>query len=540
MDSESLPDQIARTMDSVTERKQMYDQGRKFMPINELERLIRANRKEVEKLCGIDHENPDSLNDIIRILAILASRDLLKEKTYQTVRRIGISDCHLPLVYDKSRSSFMSDIRVADAGQPRDIQEFESFLSGLANCIEFTELQYRFCIPTFGNAEFTQLHSNSILPIYHLGKKTEVGSFGMVDQVQVHHAHLKLDRPVTKENNPKLALKQLLSDSEAEFDREREALSKIQKLCHDHLITLIASFKRGREFFFLFPWAEGGNLRQLWNKNWSPTREQTEWALGQMLGLAEAIQHLHLPTNNLDLTENGRHGDLRPENILAFHDKKAHGSVAVLKLRIADVGLAKFHQKITSERTAGTTTTGGSMEYAPPESLLEGEEVKRSRKYDMWSLGCIFLEFIVWVVEGPEGLAEFREERAKKKTSNQTYSEYEPYYRGRWNNKGYEVHPKVRVRLSSIRKSPKSSKELRALADIIEMGLLVVDEEKRFSAKQLMDMLKRAGLGTMENEEDNVRSELHKMEEPEKGKKVSRWRLRCLQIISSPSSSRNY
>jgi len=47
-----------------------------------------------------------------------------------------------------------------------------------------------------------------------------------------------------------------------EFKQEEEALRRIHKLEHDHLIRVVSSFWRGHDYFFLFPWAEEGDIWQ--------------------------------------------------------------------------------------------------------------------------------------------------------------------------------------------------------------------------------------------------------------------------------------
>ncbi|KAK4201044.1 kinase-like domain-containing protein, partial [Triangularia verruculosa] len=419
----------------------------------------------------------------------------------------GLTDNHLPLRYDQDRNVFVSDARII-GGVKRDKAEFTPFLSAVTDCARFArDWQHQFCIPVFGNAEYSELDARCILPIFRLGGRSESGSYGVVDQVRIHPAHLKPENNVVSqveclnvltdqimkmsEKDNKFALKKLIAESEDEFNREREALAKIQSLGHDHLINLTASFRRGQfEFYFVFPWAEGGDLRHFWEQPTSQFGEHVStWALGQMYGVAEAIKKMHMPLNSYEGTEEyGRHGDLRPENILVF---RSDGDSSIGKLRITDAGLARFHQKITNERTAGTTTTSGSIEYAPPESLEEGEGVKRSQKYDMWSLGCIFLEFVIWVVEGRTGVTEFRRERLQKKSNvNQPCDVYDPYYLVQDGNtamENYVVHPKVIGRILSIKRDPRYVRQLRELVHIVEIGLLVADIEHRLDAKSLVN-----------------------------------------------------
>lgn len=288
-----------------------------------------------------------------------------------------------------------------------------------------------------------------------------------------------------------LALKILKADKQEEFDKEREALSKIQHCKNPHLITLIASFKLGSSFHFLFPWAEGGDLRFFWQTSWAGFEQQHErisWGFGQMIGIAKAIDDLHKVQPYDDdggADKNGRHGDLRPENILAFRDEQSNGHV-LWKLCITDAGLAKFHERITDQRIDGTTTTRGSIEYAPPESRDKNANKPRSRKYDLWSLGCIFLEFAIWMVEGPGAIKQSREKRLKD-------GAYQAYHRkdkllSQVKENAYKLRPPVKEDISSLRDERKYPIRFRKLADIIENKLLA-EEEKRFEASQLVPAL---------------------------------------------------
>ncbi len=119
------------------------------------------------------------------------------------------------------------------------------------------------------------------------------------------------------------------------------------------------------------------------------------WSLEQMCGLANGLEALH--------SENFRHGDLKPENILRFTEGEERGD-----LLIADVGLAKFHVEVTKNRHARTQTMTGTFRYEPPE-CDENLDNPRSRAYDIWSLGCIYLEFLIWLLEGQEALEAFNQ-----------------------------------------------------------------------------------------------------------------------------------
>lgn len=182
----------------------------------------------------------------------------------------------------------------------------------------------------------------------------------------------------------------------------------------------------------MFPWADGDSLRDFWNTTPRPVTNAGTimQAIDQLRGLADALATLHnfrgtqsadtdvhrdIPViiqpagdaedeeDNMDeymSTESIRHGDLKPENILRFIDS----SSGLGMFKIGDMGLAKRHVAATVERR-GTSMRYGTRRYEPPEtgSTLEG----RSRLYDLWSMGCITFEFMVWVLYGNDALVKF-------------------------------------------------------------------------------------------------------------------------------------
>jgi serine/threonine protein kinase len=288
---------------------------------------------------------------------------------------------------------------------------------------------------------------------------------------------------VDDEDNPHVAVKELTAaqflDTEqfhALASNESAILTRFQNQSHPHLIRVIAYYIQGKRHFFVFPWAKDGNLRDFWSKshnlsvNHRPDDWITylQWFFGQLVGLADAIKTLHHPKDNPD--ENCRHGDLKPENILCF-SKAARAPKSLptdINLVIADAGLARVHAKATEFRLEKTKTSGGTTMYSPPESELNAEQA-RTRRYDVWSLGCLYLEFVIWLLYGNEALENFRN----------VIGHDQPYY-----EKIPENRPEIRVKdvvgesIKAIKNDPRCSpaKEtaLGRLVDLIEHRFLVV------------------------------------------------------------------
>lgn len=116
------------------------------------------------------------------------------------------------------------------------------------------------------------------------------------------------------------------------------------------------------------------------------------------MGLCEALEELHTKE-----TQNCIHGDLKPENILMFSQS---GSNAILQ--IADLGLAAFHIEAHTNMRVASGVGSGTSRYKPPEMETMSPTVSRGRAYDIWSMGCILLEFLVWLTSGYDGLRKFQ------------------------------------------------------------------------------------------------------------------------------------
>lgn len=97
--------------------------------------------------------------------------------------------------------------------------------------------------------------------------------------------------------------------------------------------------------------------------------------------------------------QHGRHGDLKPENFLWFADEG--------RFKICDLGEAELNSRLT--KTGFRHELGGTKSYLPPESVSEPKIIRQS--YDIWSLGCVYMEFITWLLGGKELLEKFAKSR---------------------------------------------------------------------------------------------------------------------------------
>jgi serine/threonine protein kinase len=297
--------------------------------------------------------------------------------------------------------------------------------------------------------------------------------------------------------------------TEKAWEIEARALNAINLLEHGHIMTSIAAIRRGDNRYFMFPWAEE-SLRDYWNATpeQNPTPELILEALNQLRGIADALDQLHnfrgvSPSTNEtyhgvrvvvdpppvddsttrmdddeDLNdyhnpmsqESIRHGDLRPENIFRFLD----GRSIIGTLKLGDMGLAKRHVAATRNRR-GTSVRYGTLRYESPETRLAGRG--RSRLYDLWSMGCITFEFIIWLLYGNNALVNFYNQAGKESAP----SDFR-YYKMKESAQGPHsiVHPTVVRWMDHIQEHDpeyrrSSTSALKDLLQIVREKLLVVD-----------------------------------------------------------------
>lgn len=192
-----------------------------------------------------------------------------------------------------------------------------------------------------------------------------------------------------------------------------------------------------------------------------------------MLGLTQALHKLHEQFKC-------RHGDLKPGNILCVQEKEE------IVLKIADFGISKIHHAQTTYRKAATTTDFLTPSYQGPEVEFEkidkANQHPRSRKFDIWSMGCVFLEFAIWLLHGPKAIEGFANAKGTGKLStNSSTPLYEVTDKAAktarvhqlvsWTIEGLQIHPQC-----------KKGTAMAALLDLIKNQMLQPEVEKRPTA----------------------------------------------------------
>ena len=236
-----------------------------------------------------------------------------------------------------------------------------------------------------------------------------------------------------------VAVKQLTYKNGEDAAHEADVLRGLSSGSHPHkhLVTLLATFEYNRGFFLIFPLAES-DLQRFWKRSKTCTNTNTgRWVIEQSLGIASALYKIHryetfprtstlyksahtrkstLATQELaSILEGqggnperrlfGRHGDIKPNNILLFPERNSANALGTLK--ITDFGIAQFSTENmrslkNSEKVACTPT------YQSPECVLNQSI---STACDIWALGCLYLEFVLWYLRGYQAVVDFSKQR---------------------------------------------------------------------------------------------------------------------------------
>ncbi|KAK9773191.1 putative Negative regulator of the PHO system [Seiridium cardinale] len=290
-----------------------------------------------------------------------------------------------------------------------------------------------------------------------------------------------------------------------EFRNEVEVLDRFSNNAHPHLISLLAAFQRGRDCYLLFHWAES-DLLQFWKSNTPrPALEEQNvaWLLDQFHGIAEGLYFIHeykLTNSSATKTTNsgalyGRHGDIKPQNLLLFKDRDK--SIHQATIKITDFGLARFNSENSRSGIRKSNVPGITPTYRPPEMDLEDGRISRS--FDIWSLGCVLLEFITWHFGGWDYLHGYVKSRLKQDIhGHKTDQFFEFLYDDRTGQRGVRMKAEVLVWIRDLHKHPSCSELVHDLLTFIEERMLAVlpnDRDEailptRATSKDVLDKLK--------------------------------------------------
>jgi serine/threonine protein kinase len=520
-----------------------------FVPVNKIQSLVNEQTvaRELRKASSHMRNDPSLCNQHTeaicshskRIFAVLIRSGTVSEDTLSIVGE-QVTDGDLPFCRGYSADSESYVLCGNTHEHCRSAEHLSCGIKAVSKLAqeeiaELDRLQWWVQAPEFlreaDEIPHLELSDNIVMPFTRDFRKENLrtGGYSEVWSVRIHPAHQNLLQSnndlvrypiqktfadVKKAQGPLVAVKRLMSGKDTDFKMETDFLADLTKRKHPHLVRLLATYRLQGKYHLMFPYARA-NLRQHWYLISLPywNRPTAIWFLCQINGLVSALNAIHnFNTGKRPESQNvqtaatratgyqalqikvqkekyGRHGDLKPENILWFSQRDSADPGGILQ--IADFGLGRFHG-MESRSRQDPAMINGSPTYTPPEIFLRQLV---SRAYDIWSFGCIFLEFITWLLEGSSGLEKFnkmRELKAVDKVVDDVY--YTLSYPG---NDTDQVPDRADVRqgviewIGCLRKSPRHSEMSVEFLNLIERRMVLVDSKERIGAESLASEVNR-------------------------------------------------
>ncbi|OTA91127.1 hypothetical protein M434DRAFT_356864 [Hypoxylon sp. CO27-5] len=423
----------------------------------------------------------------IRLFAIL----VLIDKGVDVFKFIdnGLSDEALPI--DTTNNTFQSSI-----GEWRQL-----------HLDSFDTWQWRMNVPFLSYGKHRVFGSQVVLPFVEgsistannpdsgrLGPIVETGGYGEVSCVEIHadcHDFRGVFGQLPKPEGP-FALKKIIGTSpvtiEDNFKREARMLKKFNGDVHPHIISVLSTFKHGDYYYLLFPWAEC-DLQKYFkvNPNPTPSLETVRWLSQQCLRIVEAVHLIHSPPGQDNLQPEdrvvGRHGDIKAENVLVFRSQEGKANLV-----LSDFGLGSLHHDMSKSNIPNKTipVTPGLR---PPECDMKGGYI--SSAFDIWTLGCLFLDLLTWLLGGEELRLRFEEERMTPYINGLETPIYFDIVRTEDGQPAYIVKEQVKRWFAELHRNDHCTQFVHDFLDLIERKMLIVetDVKKRARTNELLQRL---------------------------------------------------
>lgn len=231
-------------------------------------------------------------------------------------------------------------------------------------------------------------------------------------------------------------------EHEYSFPNERETCTSVQS---ENPSAYLDSFVQCRRPVSLFEYADNGSLPQYFqeNKNPIPRVVWVETSMAALSACASLILHCHPP-----ITEyHSVHGNIEPENILLTWNRTEYSQNGFQLLGILESNNAKI---MTNERDLHHTKIPrvyGAPELMGSDPPLDNLYTADTQASDIWSLGCVFLETLLWTVGGERGRrqfitdrrAEITNEHARIPANSTAFHNAETSQRAKWRSVVYNT-----------------------------------------------------------------------------------------------------
>ncbi|RKL48933.1 hypothetical protein BFJ70_g1868 [Fusarium oxysporum] len=320
---------------------------------------------------------------------------------------------------------------------------------------------------------------NSSRSIFDDVEAIKSGGTSQVFRVGIHLSHIP-DYGGESRKEVTFAVKTIYYGTPKDYARERDAYQRLSlaQNPHPHIVPLLASYRMESKYHLVFPLADC-DLAMYWRSEPKPSNDKRtlEWFGSQMRGLADALSTVH-GQNSQEKDLYGVHGDIKPENILCFGSDNKWTTFT-----LADFGSSYFLTPEEKDMPKGLKHT---PVYRAPELDTTGA---MTQAYDIWSLGCVFTEALMWFCHGKAGISKLIQTRLDDEDNSPNR---DAFFRLRYDKRGgltAKLKPEVHRLLISLRESCQSSLFIDDMLYLVLEGMLNVNMSERISAREIFEAL---------------------------------------------------
>lgn len=465
-------DWVVKSISKNLEKSQFPNRGKSFLPEGVLHEIITPEAID-EEFPSLNPNYPDHVDIFYFILSYA-------KKCFAIAMYIGFRGPELWKIVQLFKNYSFDDTRLPVALESLPWL-FKDHPWTTAKHRSFFSAQWKFLVPIFlpSRIEYS-FPPSCIFPITEISMSTEdsdrprgtgLAAANQTGLARIHPNHLRTGLPMigswdTPSNTDHVSI--AIAKTEVNYRDPRlvealersQTLEQLSRLGHPHIIGVFATFGINPCHYMLFHHPEKGNLYDNWAESpASPVLSSTlvKEVLVQMHGLSGAIAAAH---------HHGIcHGLFGPERIFSFPNESRVGM-----LKILTPGF------VASSGAGGTQPL--YLRHEAPEVI---ERQKNSFEGDIWAMGCIIFQWVLYLLYGYDELRGFAESLCEDKSSKQRF-----FFA--FDSGGRAIdHAEVLRYLGYMRSDPKCSPGT-ALSDLISlMGkhLFKIDVDCRPTANEL-------------------------------------------------------
>ncbi|KAI8720210.1 Protein kinase domain-containing protein [Fusarium sp. LHS14.1] len=299
-----------------------------------------------------------------------------------------------------------------------------------------------------------------------------MGAFGTVSSVEIYPTSHAFDKALSEKNLKceLFAIKSLrrVRANKLVFEEELHKLGQLINGLSSHLVPILEAFQHDGHWSLILPHSNCSlrHLLQYGDSNLTPAR--TKWACLQLYGITDAISKIHSPFQD-NAPHFAMHNGIDLDNILCYgRPDSPEQCVLVVSHFPMSSPLLGSESEISVDGPITCSPT-----YRPPEWDIQGGGM--SNYSDIWSLGCVYLVFLTWLLKGWEEVLLFENLRSSPHidgTRSDRFYTFTKFY----NRDTYvlRVKSQVMAQIQGLECHEKCSRAIRRVLSLIKSRMLLV------------------------------------------------------------------